>query len=119
MENILSVVKERDIAYNVLETGTTGEQQPYKIRNFVGLPYKRTPTEHYVPKELNSRFNRMHPGYQKWMEPYLRRYDEKMRQKDHWAEKRFADEREKLLQKFPNLTEEDVEHIKPLKKFAD
>lgn len=34
MRNIMSVVRERDIAYNLLETGTTGELTP-EIRYFI------------------------------------------------------------------------------------
>ena len=115
MENILAVVKERDIAYNVLETGKTGEPEKYEIRNFIGIPYERTPVEHPVPREYNSRFNRMHPPYQKWMEPYLRLYNEKLRVRKEWKEKEEAKKREKLLEEFPHLSEEDLEDIKSLK----
>lgn len=119
MENILEVVKERDTAYNVLETGKTGEQEKYEIRNFLGIPYQRTPVEHYVPQHKNAKFNMMHPKYSRWMERYLLRYDEKLRSHDNFEEKRVEKLREKLMDEFPNLTDEDAEKIQPKKKYKN
>ena len=117
MENIMIVIKERDTAYKVLETGKTGEPEKYKIRNFMGIPYERTPTEHYVPRELNRKFNMMHPRFEKWMKKYLERYDEQLRTRDNFKQSQKEKEREKYLEEFPNLTEEDVAHIKSKKVY--
>lgn len=117
MENIMSVVKERDTAYKVLETGKTGEPEKYKIRNFIGIPYERTPTEHYVPRELNAKFKKMHPRYQRWMKQYLERYDEQLRTRDNYKESKKEKEREEYLEEFPNLTDDDVAHIKAKKVY--
>lgn len=117
MENILMVVKERDISYNVLETGKTGEHEKYEIRNFLGIPYQRTPSEHYVPPRLNSKFRKLHPKYHRWMEKYLMRYDEQLRSRDDYNEKKMEKVRQRFLEEFPNLTEEDVEHITHKKQY--
>ena len=117
MQNIMSVVKERDTAYKVLETGKTGEPEKYEIRNFIGFPYERTPTEHYVPQELNAKFNLMHPKYARWMKQYLNRRDEQLRTRDNYKQTLKEKEREKYLEEFPNLTEEDVAHIQPKKEY--
>ena len=113
----MSVVKERDTAYKVLETGKTGEPEKYKIRNFIGIPYERTPTEHYVPRELNAKFRKMHPRYQRWMKQYLERYDEQLRTRDNYKESKKEKEREEYLEEFPNLTDDDVAHIKAKKVY--
>ena len=53
MENILEVVKERNVAYNLLEHGETKEYQPYKRYNSFGFIQKYRPREYLVPWWLN------------------------------------------------------------------
>ena len=54
MENILHVVKERDIAFNLLETGESKEIVPYKRFNSFGYLQDYKPREYYLPWYLNT-----------------------------------------------------------------
>ena len=110
MQNILKVIKERDDAYHLLETGETKEPKVRWVRNAVGLMYPRTEEEHAMPKEDNKNYKLMHAErHEPWMDEYLERYREKLR-RDH--EKRVRRDlyiKRKLKQTFPHLTPEEVE----------
>jgi hypothetical protein len=54
MENILHVVKERDISYNLLETGESKELIPFKRFNSFGYLQQYKQREYYLPWYLNS-----------------------------------------------------------------
>ncbi|XP_076306444.1 mitochondrial ribosomal protein L47 isoform X2 [Tachypleus tridentatus] len=57
MKNLEEVIRERNRAYYVLETGETGER-PSEIRiDPFGNEYKHQMEEHVIPKELNSDYN--------------------------------------------------------------
>jgi hypothetical protein len=56
MENILHVVKERDIAFNLLETGESKEIIPYKRFNSFGFLQDYKPREYYLPWYLNKQW---------------------------------------------------------------
>ncbi|ESO07381.1 hypothetical protein HELRODRAFT_125085, partial [Helobdella robusta] len=56
MENILDVVRERNRAYNLLETGKTGEPERRWVYNQLGIGGWRTCTEHYIPLYMNFKF---------------------------------------------------------------
>jgi len=53
MKNLESVVRERNRAYFLLETGETGERPGQEEENFLGLQEYRQFEEHAVPKDLN------------------------------------------------------------------
>lgn len=53
MENVLSVVEERNIAYNLLETGETKKPLPYRRYNSFGYIQYYKPREYLVPWYLN------------------------------------------------------------------
>lgn len=107
MENLLEVVKERDDAFEMFEFGHTSDPKTYTVRNFVGLPYKRTAREHYVPKHLNKRFNLMHINHEPWMDKHLARYEEKFRVKRKKKDKKHETYKKNLAEEF-ELTEEEV-----------
>lgn len=53
MENLLAVVEERNIAYNLLETGESKKIVPYRRYNSFGLIQMYKPREYLVPWWLN------------------------------------------------------------------
>lgn len=54
MKNLETVVRERNRAYYMLETGSTGEQKRYRRENELGVMFNYAETEHYIPQEMNS-----------------------------------------------------------------
>jgi len=53
MKNLEEVVRERNRAYFLLETGESGERPGAEIENFLGLPEYVQHEEHVLPRELN------------------------------------------------------------------
>jgi large subunit ribosomal protein L47 len=53
MKNLEEVVRERNRAYFLLETGETGERPGAEVENFLGLPEYQQHEEHILPKEDN------------------------------------------------------------------
>lgn len=53
MKNLETVVRERNRAYHLLETGETGERPGAEEENFLGLQEYRQFDEHTVPKDQN------------------------------------------------------------------
>ncbi|KAK3589560.1 hypothetical protein CHS0354_041689 [Potamilus streckersoni] len=115
MENLQQVVKERNEAYNVLETGTTGEHHPRYVKNFLGLPVLKWPREHIIPEYINKRHKLLYPNrIEKWQVKYLKLHREKMLlryryQKYHLRTKRIK----QLKDAFPYLTDEFIEEQVP------
>ncbi|XP_050412568.1 39S ribosomal protein L47, mitochondrial [Patella vulgata] len=103
MENILDVVKERDIAFNLLETGKTGQPEKVTIRNFLGLKYERTVEEHSVPKSMNRLFNLLHPKYDKYFVRFFNLNEEKKRKEQSKENQLINQYRKRMIEKFPHL----------------
>ncbi|XP_062590365.1 large ribosomal subunit protein uL29m-like [Saccostrea cucullata] len=107
MENLLYVVKERDIALNKLETGESGEPKIYQIRNSLGLKYNRTESEHLVPQFMNRKFRLMHSKYEPWMSKWIHKYEEMKRFRQGKREKYYKFQA-KMLQKKYGLSEKEA-----------
>lgn len=56
MENIEAVVRERNRAYHLLETGKTGERPGEEVENFLGLQEYVQHNEYHIPKEQNKEY---------------------------------------------------------------
>lgn len=56
MANLETVVRERNRAYHLLETGETGERPGGEVENFLGLQEYRQFEEHTVPKNQNKEY---------------------------------------------------------------
>ena len=111
MCNLETVVRERNKAYHLLETGTTGERPVKLAYNAIGIRSLHRMCQYHIPKFMNSRWHKRHTfsygGYA--VQKFLRLYREKL-----WNEKRKRRNRERnragvLLRMFPNL---DVEALK-------
>ena len=102
MENLLDVVAERDRAVNLLETGRTGEPEPYEDKNILGIPEMRTPTEHFVPKHLHPFVIHKKNMSGRWQEEYLVRLAEKKLKHERWQKRHAEKEKQKLKEIFPD-----------------
>lgn len=60
MENLESVIRERNRAYHLLETGRDGERQGKVIRSPLGLRRYCKETEHVIPKSMNTKWKEQH-----------------------------------------------------------
>ena len=81
MENVLEVIQERDRAYNLLETGETGEPEKRWVYNVLGEGYWRNTKEYTVPmqeyKGWLARSDLPSTSRFKWAEKYKKLYREK------------------------------------------
>lgn len=103
MENLETVVKERNRAYYELETGEPGVREEEEIDTPLGITAKYITQEYTIPKEVNREWkeSRKYGGYAvaKFRRLYrekelLAKRKEKNRNKNHVI---------KLLQRFPEL----------------
>ncbi|KAG6439754.1 hypothetical protein O3G_MSEX001050 [Manduca sexta] len=113
MDNIETVIRERNVAYYKLETGETGERPVEDVVNLIGLEEKYQPSEYHLPQFMNTR----------WVKPYLdhgfinsmavkkfrRLYSEKLRNEERKARNRDFNHVQHLLKRFPNI---DMETLK-------
>lgn len=113
MNNIETVVRERNVSYYKLETGETGERPVEDIVNLIGLPEKYEKKEYFMPKFMNSR----------WIKPYLdhgytnscailkfrKLYNEKIYREKRKERNRDYNHVQHLFKRFPNM---DIEAVK-------
>ncbi|XP_038210632.1 39S ribosomal protein L47, mitochondrial [Zerene cesonia] len=113
MDNIETVVRERNVAYYQLETGETGERPVDNVINVFGLPEKYKRQEYYLPKFMNSRWVRpyLEHGYVGSMavKKFLRLYKEKKFNEERKARNRDFNHVQQLLKRFPDM---DLEKLK-------
>lgn len=108
MENVMSVVRERDEAYKVLEHGESLAHPGRVVRNAVGLPYYKNPSQHYKPRESSTHYKRLHLNYNRWMDKHLVRYEEVLRRR-HKQHVRLVEEEKQRLESLYGLEGEDLE----------
>ncbi|KAL3861235.1 hypothetical protein ACJMK2_007283 [Sinanodonta woodiana] len=115
MENLQQVVKERNEAYNVLETGTTGEHHPRYVKNFLGLTVLKQPREHIIPEYMNKKYKLLYPNrIEKWQVKYLRLHREKMLFRYRYQKYQLRKKRlRELKDAFPYLADEVLEEHVP------
>ncbi|CAF3916319.1 unnamed protein product [Adineta steineri] len=109
MRNILSVVRERDMAYNLLETGKTGEQTPQIRETSFGLLRYYKPKERIVPFYKN-RYYQLLWGKRKaeaWTNIFKRRYNEFQEHQEHQETNRIRKIVANVIQKYPHLRNEE------------
>ncbi|XP_076162966.1 mitochondrial ribosomal protein L47 [Ptiloglossa arizonensis] len=127
MENLESVVRERNQAYFQLETGTTGERPTKFVFDAFGLRRFYKMIQYPVPQFMNRKWYKTHKfGYGGYaVRKFLRLYREKL-----WNEKRKTQNRANnrvaaLMRMFPNLDleatkeqypEANIEKVKRWKK---
>ncbi|CAK1553807.1 unnamed protein product [Leptosia nina] len=107
MNNIETVVRERNVAYYQLETGETGEQPVDDVINMFGLPEKYHRKEYHLPSFMNTRWVRpyLEHGYinSVSVKKFLRLYKEKLYNTKRKAKNRDFNHVQQLLKRFPNM----------------
>ncbi|XP_047506817.1 39S ribosomal protein L47, mitochondrial [Pieris napi] len=107
MNNIETVVRERNIAYYKLETGETGERPADDVVNAFGLREQYQQKEYYLPKFINTRWVRpyLEHGYinSVAVKKFLRLYNEKKHNEVRKARNRNYNHVQQLLKRFPNI----------------
>ncbi|XP_049866449.1 39S ribosomal protein L47, mitochondrial [Pectinophora gossypiella] len=113
MNNIETVIRERNTAYYKLETGETGERPVEEVINLIGLPEKYEKKEYFIPKFMNNRWVR---SYLKHglinsfaVKKFYRLYKEKQYNEERKARNRDHNEVQQLLKRFPDM---DLEALK-------
>ncbi|XP_076278642.1 mitochondrial ribosomal protein L47 [Lasioglossum baleicum] len=116
MSNLESVVRERNKAYHLLETGESGERPGKLVYNPIGLRYYYRLRQYPMPKFANRKWNETHKfGYQGFaVQKFLRLYREKI-----WNQKRKLRNLHTrrvavLMRMFPNLDVEAAKEEYPL-----
>lgn len=111
MENLESVVRERNRAYHLLETGESGERPGKLTYNALGLKFYYRKRQYTIPQFMNNKWYKTHLfGYGGYaVRKFLKLYREKL-----WNIKRKARNLERkrvqmIFRRFPNV---DVEALK-------
>ncbi|XP_035779955.1 39S ribosomal protein L47, mitochondrial-like isoform X2 [Anopheles albimanus] len=110
MENLESVIRERNRAYFELETGETGERPGRVVTNQLGTRFYYRAFEHVIPKFANSKWNERHRfsggGYAVWK--FQRLYRERVYNEKRKLRNRERNEVVHLLRRFPNIDRETL-----------
>lgn len=113
MNNIETVIRERNVAYYKLETGETGERPTEEVISKIGLPETYEKREYYIPRFMNTRWVRpyLENGYisSRAVKKFLQLYTEKQRNEKRKARNRDFSHVQQLLKRFPDM---DMEKLK-------
>ncbi|KAM7362817.1 mitochondrial ribosomal protein L47 [Cochliomyia hominivorax] len=116
MENLETVVRERNKAYHLLETGETGERPQRLVHNKLGIRYMYKYCEHVLPPHMNVKWIKTRSiGYGgRAVRKFLLQYREKLYNEKRKAKNRSRNEVMMLLRRNPNL---DLDLLR--RKFPD
>ncbi|KAH9510353.1 39S ribosomal protein L47, mitochondrial [Bulinus truncatus] len=104
MENILEVVKERNNAVSLLETGKSAELGGTYVRDFLGRVVWRKFQEYAVPPHMNKAFRLLYPrGFKRLHLKYLPLWRQKIAKFRWYHYHRQVNENKALVKKFPHL----------------
>lgn len=115
MQNLESVVRERNVAYHKLEIGESCERPRKKVHNQLGISFYYRAFEHVIPYWMNVKWRETHKfqygGYA--VRKFLLKYREKL-----WNEKRKKKNRDRnevvhLMKRNPNLSKEMLQQKFP------
>jgi len=121
MRNIMKVIRERDIAYRLLETGKTGEQVPQFRETSFGLLRHYQPKERIVPFYKN-RYYQLLWGKRKvphWTGIFKRRYNEFLEHQEHQELNKIRKIVANVIQKYPHLRKDYDMVLEEYKKRYD
>ncbi|XP_015607858.1 39S ribosomal protein L47, mitochondrial [Cephus cinctus] len=115
MENLETVVRERNQAYHLLETGETGERPAKYVYNALGMRFFYRMTQHRIPKFMNKKWFKTHHfgfgGYA--VRTFLRKYNEKQNNKERTKQRGQERYVLRLMQQFPNMDMDAVKKYWP------
>ncbi|XP_055903424.1 LOW QUALITY PROTEIN: 39S ribosomal protein L47, mitochondrial [Eupeodes corollae] len=106
MENLEAVVRERNKAYHLLETGETGERPGRLVANPLGIKYYYKAKEHVLPPHMNVKWIRKQPiGFEgRAVRKFLLLYREKLYNEKRKGKNRSRNHVMMLLRRNPNLS---------------
>ncbi|XP_052866414.1 39S ribosomal protein L47, mitochondrial isoform X2 [Anopheles cruzii] len=110
MDNLETVVRERNRAYYELETGETGERPGRVVSNQLGINFFYRAFEHVIPKFANTKWNERHKfsyGGSAVMK-FLGKYRERLYNEKRKLRNRERNEVVHLLRRFPNIDRETL-----------
>ncbi|XP_077300152.1 mitochondrial ribosomal protein L47 [Arctopsyche grandis] len=123
MRNIEAVVKERNSAYHLLETGENGTRPAKNVTSQIGRRFHYRFSEHLIPKSLNKKWKENHIFYYRGRA--VRKFLRLSREIEHNNERKFRNRQRNHVQSFlrnvPNVNLEalkkrypdvDIEHQK-------
>uniref|UniRef100_A0A1I8Q4N9 Large ribosomal subunit protein uL29m n=1 Tax=Stomoxys calcitrans TaxID=35570 RepID=A0A1I8Q4N9_STOCA len=105
MKNLETVVRERNKAYHLLETGETGERPQRLMANSLGIRFMYRSLEHVLPPFMNVKWMKTRSlGYGgRAVRKFLLQYREKLYNEKRKAKNRSRNEVMMLLRRNPNL----------------
>ncbi|VEN38503.1 unnamed protein product [Callosobruchus maculatus] len=117
MENLEAVVRERNKAYHMLETGETGERPGRMETGYFGLRFYYKMCEYPIPKHMNKKWQETHQFYKdgadKDVEAFLLKYREKLYLSKRKERSRNFNHVVQLLKRFPNMDMEALQQQYP------
>ncbi|KAI4465219.1 ribosomal protein l47 mitochondrial-related [Holotrichia oblita] len=111
MENLEAVVRERNKAYHLLETGENGERPEKITNNAFGLPHVYKESEYAIPKHMNEEWLQKdsYRASGKDLKEFFLKYKEKIFVENKKSKRRNFNHVCGLLKRFPNM---DMEALK-------
>ncbi|ALC47087.1 Rlc1 [Drosophila busckii] len=105
MENLETVVRERNKAFHLLETGETGERPQRQVKNAFGLPMVYRSCEHALPPFMNTKWikSRHVSCGGRAVQKFLLKYREKLYNAKRKAKNRSRNEVMMILRRNPNF----------------
>ncbi|XP_065355096.1 large ribosomal subunit protein uL29m [Calliphora vicina] len=105
MENLEAVVRERNKAYHLLETGETGERPQRLVANNLGIRYMYKYCEHVLPPHMNIKWIKTRSiGYGgRAVRKFLLQYREKLYNEKRKGKNRSRNEVMMMLRRNPNM----------------
>ncbi|OWF41233.1 39S ribosomal protein L47, mitochondrial-like [Mizuhopecten yessoensis] len=110
MENLMNIIKERDNAHSLLETGKSVEREKVEALDSFGRPYMKRQTEHALPQRNIAGKRMFLLTRDPWMRKSQRLLREKYLKTRHRERKRELRYIRRTRERFPDATEEDIEH---------
>ncbi|KAJ6634743.1 39S ribosomal protein L47, mitochondrial, partial [Pseudolycoriella hygida] len=108
MRHLETVVRERNRAYHLLETGLDGERPARLVNNQLGMRHMYRATEHVIPKMHNKKWKQNHVFRYSGsaVRKFRKLYREKLYNEKRKAKNRDRNHVKHLMRRFPHLSKD-------------
>ena len=118
MENLETVVRERNRAYYELETGESGERERIIRGGAFGLDVGYVKMEHFLPRKYNIEYRKMlryryHTSWNKDVRDFHARFLEMRRQEERMERLKQMRNAARVLQRFPETDDKALKEKYP------
>merc|ERR1711976_214989 len=118
MENLETVVRERNRAYWKLETGESGERERIIRGGPFGIDVGYVKQEHFLPRKYNIEYRKMlryryHTSWNKDVRDFHARFLEMKRQEERMERLKQMRDAARVLQRFPDTDEQALQEKYP------